>query len=161
MLKAIKVTLPKLSLIIAFLFSAINAAAEETVPLKGFLDSFAYGYQVTIAVNGTPLKTIRGDGQQALRLFAVDHPIKANSPPDMLDLFILKEGENSLVIEFKKKGDAPQPLQVKLEIPDRYSKPLFHLTSSRRPSGKVEKKFDILKTPAPSFATISVDDDNL
>jgi len=138
-----------------------NPAAAGDDQLRGFVDSFGYGYAVSVSVNGTPVKVITGDGQQATRLFGTDHPMRAQSPPEMADLFILREGENTIIVEFQKKEDSQNPLQVKLEVPDRYSQPLFHLTSSGRASGKVEKKIIIEKKQPPDFKTIVVNDDTM
>lgn len=150
------------SLVVLAVIATVHLAyAADTQPLRGFVDSFGYGYEVSISVNGTPVKLIKGDGQQAVRLFALDHPMRAQSPPDMADLFILKEGENSITVEFRKKENAQNPLQVKFEVPDRYAKPLFYLTSSTKTEGKVEKTFSIDQNEPPTFATIEVNDDNL
>ncbi len=153
-------TLLCFSLVILAVIATSQPVAAEELPLQGFVDSFGYGYTVTIAVNGTPVKAIKGDGQQFTRLFAVNHPLRAKSPPEMADLFILKEGENSIIVEFQKKEDSQNPLQVKLEVPDRYAQPLFHLTSSKRTSARVEKKFIIEKKAPSTFTTIVVGDDN-
>jgi hypothetical protein len=148
-------------LLFSAVISAAFAASPGEAPLQGFVDSFAYGYAVTVSVNGTPITAIRGDGQQATRLFAVDHPMRAQGGGSMAGLFVLREGENTIAVQFQKKGDARNALQVKLEVPGRYDKPLFHLDSSKRASGKVEKKFVIERKMAPSFATIEVNDGNL
>jgi hypothetical protein len=148
-------------MVVLAVISTVHLSTAEEVPLKGFVDSFGYGYEVSISVNGTPVKAIKGDGQQATRLYGVDHPMRTQSPPEMADLFILNEGENTIAVEFKKKGDSQNALQIKVEMPDRYAKPLFHLTSSKLTSGKVEKKFVIEKTAPETFTTIEVNDDNL
>ncbi len=133
-----------------------TASAKD--PIMGFIDSFGYGYTVKVSINGTPIKVIKGKGQQATRLFSADHPMRKQASAEQMDLFILREGENSLVVEFQKLEDAQTPLQVKLEIPDRYSIPLFHLTSSTQKKGKVERKFEIKKKMPAKFKTIEVND---
>lgn len=156
-----KTTLHSLSLTILIVIASALSIAAEDKPLRGFVDSFGYGYSVKVSVNGTPVKVIKGDGQQATRLFGIDHPMRSQSPTEMADLFILKEGENSILVEFQKMEDSQNTLQVKLEVPDRYTVPLFHLTSGKSASGRVEKKFIIEKGQQPNFATIEVTDDSL
>ncbi len=111
------------------LFGVPGIGASGDLSLKGFIDSYAYGYHVKVAINGTPLKLISGKGQQATRLFGIDHPLKAQVPRDQTDIFVLKEGENTIAIEFEKQEEAPSALQIKLEVPDRCTVPLFQLVS--------------------------------
>ncbi len=141
------------------LFGVPGIGASGDLSLKGFIDSYAYGYHVKVAINGTPLKVIRGKGQQATRLFGIDHPLKAQVPPDQTDIFVLKEGENTIAIEFEKQEEAPSALQIKLEVPDRYTVPLFQLVSKTLKSGKIEKKFSIEKKMPPQFKTLAVGDE--
>jgi hypothetical protein len=147
-------------LVIPLLLLPLAAFAED-VPLRGFIDSFGYGYTVTVSINGTGLKVIRGGGQQATRIFSANHPLRAQSQPDRSDLFVLREGENSIAVTFQKKGGPSSPLEIKLEIPDRYAIPLFRLKSSKTRSGQVERKFIIEKKMPPAFTTMLVTDDNL
>lgn len=147
-------------LMIPLLLLPLAAFAEE-VPLRGFIDSFGYGYTVTVSINGTAIKVIRGGGQQATRIFSANHPLRAQSQPNMADLFVLREGENSIAVTFQKKGEGSSPLEIKLEIPDRYAIPLFRLKSSKQRSGQVERKFNIGKKMPPAFTTMEVTDDNL
>lgn len=133
-----------------------NASAKD--PIKGFIDSFGYGYEVKVAVNGNPVAAIKGKGQQATRLFSVDHPMKKDLPKEQQNLFVLKEGENSIVVEFRKVEDGQTPLRITLEVPDRYTQPLFQLTSSTRKSGKVERKFRIDARMPAAFRTVMVTD---
>ncbi|HUU60221.1 MAG TPA: hypothetical protein VMZ50_11810 [Phycisphaerae bacterium] len=145
---------------LAALGPAAPAHAGETA-LRGFVDSFGYGYVVRVAVNGTPVAAVKGGGQQAVRLFAVDHPLRAGSAPEMAALFILKEGENTISVDFRKEGDAANPLQVKFEVPDRYDRPLFHLTSAKRDQGAVERTIVVEAKMPPSFATVEITDADL
>jgi hypothetical protein len=137
-----------------------NAAAAKD-PIKGFIDSFGYGYEVKVSINGIPIPIIKGKGQQATRLFSADHPMKKQASPEQQSLFILHEGDNSITVEFKKLEDAQTPLEIKLEVPDRYSKPLFHLKSSEKKSAKIELSFRIEKNMPPSFKTLEVNDKTL
>ena len=116
------------------------AAADKDVPLLGSIDSFGYGYKVKVTINGTVIQVIKGGGQQMTRLFAVNHPLGSQASEAQKDLFILKEGENLIVVEFAKEKDAQNKLEIKLEVPDRYSVPLFHLHSSAIKNAAFEKK---------------------
>ena len=143
-------------LLLLSLLQALPAGAQG--PIRGLVDSMGYGYAVKISVNGTPIKIITGGGQQATRLFAVDHPMKAQASPDQKDLFILREGENSIAVEFRKLDDGQLPLQVKLEIPDRYAVPVFHLKSVTAKTGTFERTFRIEKKMPDGFKTIEITD---
>jgi hypothetical protein len=139
-----------------FLFDPNQAAAGD--PIKGFIDSFGYGYEVKVSINGRPIPIITGKGQQACRLFSPDHPMKKQASPEQEYMFILHEGEDTISVEFTKLEDAQIPLEIKLEVPDRYSKPLFHLKSSATTSAKIERAFRIEKTMPALFKTVEVDD---
>lgn len=145
-----------LSLICLNLSLPHTAAAND--PISAFIDSYGYGYEVKITINGIPINVIKGKGQQATRLFSADHPMLAEASEEQKSLFLLREGENSLVVEFRKLDEGMIPLQVKLEIPKRYSKPLFHLTTTTRRKGTIERKFRIDKTMPVGFKTIEVND---
>ena len=134
---------------------------SEGDQIKGFIDSFGYGYEVRVAINGTAIPVIKGQGQQATRLFSIDHPMRESAPVEQQNIFVLREGENTLLIEFRKVEDTDVPLQVTLEVPDRYAKPLFHLKTVLHKSGKVEQKFFIEKTMPENFETIEVTDDSM
>lgn len=148
-----------IAMLCLFVFDPNQAAAKD--PIKGIIDSFAYGYEVKVSINGTPIPIIRGKGQQASRLFSADHPMKKQASPEQQYIFILREGNNTISVEFRKLEDAQTPLEVKLEIPDRYSKPLFHLRSSAKKSAKIDRSFRIEKNMPPSFKTVEVNDKNL
>jgi hypothetical protein len=139
-----------------FLFDPNQAAAGD--PIKGFIDSFGYGYEVKVSINGTPIPIITGKGQQACRLFSPDHPMKKQASPEQEYMFILREGDDTISVEFKKLEDAQIPLEIKLEVPDRYSMPLFHLKSSATTSAKIERTFRIEKKMPPSFKTVELND---
>lgn len=136
-----------------------SATAKD--PIKGFIDSFGYGYDVKVCINGTPMTVIKGKGQQATRLFSADHPMKKDAAPEQQSIFILKEGENTITVEFRKLEESGTALEIRLEIPDRYSKPLFHLKSATARSGTLERKFLIEKKMPKKFKTIEVNDDML
>jgi hypothetical protein len=142
-----------------FLCDPYHAVAKE--PIKGIIDSFGYGYEVKVSINGTPIPVIRGKGQQASRLFSADHPMKKQASPEQQNIFILREGDNTIAVEFRKLEDAQTPLEIKLEVPDRYAKPIFHLRSSEKESARIDRSFRIDKSMPPSFKTIEVNDDNL
>jgi len=128
-------------------------------PIKGFIDSYGYGYEVRVEINGTAIAVIRGNGQQATRLFSVDDPLRESMPAEQQSIFVLREGENTLSVEFTKQEDATLPLQVTVEVPSRYTTPLFHLKSVTRKSGTVEVKFRIEPIMPADFETMEVSDD--
>jgi hypothetical protein len=127
-------------------------------PFRGFLDSFGYGYEVSVSVNGTPIKVIHGGGQQATRLFSTDHPARKMASAEQRALFLLREGENTITVQFRRLEDAQTPLEVKLEVPDRYNKPLFRLQSATLPEGKFERTFRIERTMPQNFKTVEISD---
>ena len=130
-------------------------------PINGFIDCFGYGYRVRVLINGTAINVIHGEGQQATRLFSADHPMAAKTPADKKDIFILREGENTLQVEFVRLKGAQSPLQVKLEIPGRYAVPLFHLTTSTTDSAMIRKTVRIEKKMPAKFTTIAVTDSTM
>ncbi|MCB2186410.1 MAG: hypothetical protein KQJ78_08340 [Deltaproteobacteria bacterium] len=143
------------------LASAGPAAAAAAEPLKALLDCFGYGYQVSVSLNGTPLPLIKGGGQQASRLFGANHPMKGQAPADHAYLFCLKEGENTITVEFQKTGAGERPLEVKLALPGRYDKPLFYLKITKIKAGQVKRKFIIADQEPAGFRTVTVTDQDL
>jgi hypothetical protein len=130
-------------------------------PIGGYIDSYGYGYAVKVEINGTAISVIKGQGQQATRLFAVDHPMRERVPPEQQSIFVLREGDNTISVEFTKLDDGEIPLQVKLEVPGRYNTPLFHLQSVTQKHGKVSRTFTILPEMPAGFETVEVTDDSL
>lgn len=145
---------------IVLCLAASPARAGER-KLQGFVDCFGYGYKVSVAINGTAVKPIVGGGQQATRLFATDHPLRAEAPAEQSGLFILREGENTILVEFEKTDAGPHALEIKFEVPDRYAQALFRLHSETRKRGKIARKFTIEKTQPAAFVPIEVGDDQL
>ena len=103
--------------------------------IAGALSCWGYGYKAKVLINGKDVGMIGGKSEN-LRLFSKEHEMYADAPPKIRErLFILKEGDNGISVEFTKaSGKESDYLQISLEIED-YPAPVFLLHSRVKPSG--------------------------
>ena len=107
------------------------------------LSCMGYGYEVKIRVNGTDIGVVGGKSESK-RLFAADHEMAAQMPPDLRKkLAVLKDGPDRIEIEFRKTGGPTDSLTVEIMTED--IDPVFAVKSSARQSGKVDRAVDFSK----------------
>ena len=84
------------------------------------LNVMGYDRDVTIKINGVHISKIKGGQSHSVRLFLADDPSIKTLPPEMQqkmkELFCLKEGENTIDISFKEKGQLKSPSQITITI---------------------------------------------
>lgn len=85
------------------------------------LNVMGYDRDVTIKINGVQISKITGGQSQSVSLFLAEDPKIKTLPPEMQqkmkELFCLKEGENTIEISFKEKGQpkSPSPITITIE----------------------------------------------
>ena len=109
--------------------------------INAVLSSFSYGYKVKVVINNLDVG-ITGGKSESKRLFFQGSSLALKAPAEMKKLFCLKEGVNTVVVEFAKTSTAAHDkVEVSLEI-EGHEEPLFFLQDTKA-SGKVEKKIEI------------------
>ena len=68
------------------------------------IDVMAYGYEVTVWINGIDIG-VQGGKSESKRLFGTNHSMVSELPEHMKNLACLKSGENELKIEYKRLKD--------------------------------------------------------
>ena len=68
------------------------------------IDVMAYGYEVTVWINGIDIG-VQGGKSESKRLFGANHSMVSELPEHMKNLACLKSGENELKIEYKRLKD--------------------------------------------------------
>jgi hypothetical protein len=82
--------------------------------LAAVLEVMAYGYEVTVKINGTDVG-IKGGKSESTRLFGADDPEMADLPPEMKRLACLKPGKNQIEVDYKRgPGDDSTGLTIEL-----------------------------------------------
>lgn len=124
--------------------------------LNGVINSMAYGFRVTVCINGKDIG-IAGGKSEGKRLFNTDHSMRSQMPKEMAErLAVLKEGENQIAIEYEKVSETePLPLEITLQVGE-YLAPLFTLKVSTKKSGRVERVISILPNPPADFVPVEV-----
>jgi hypothetical protein len=83
--------------------------------LMAVIDVMAYGYEVSVSINGCDIG-INGGKSESKRLLGQDDPMASSLPSDMKNLACLKSGENELKIAYKRLTDedfGPMTIEVK------------------------------------------------
>jgi hypothetical protein len=154
--------------VIYILFFAVMGATmvlynPEVCLAKEFdasLNVMGYDRNVTIYINGVHITRITGGRSQSVRLFLADDPkIKTLAPEmqkKMKELFCLKEGENTIEIQFSEKGKPQGPGMFTVSIDSgNYKVPV--LTYTKNPDvkkGKAKGTFKIYTDEPAGFKTV-------
>jgi len=72
--------------------------------LMAVINVMAYGYEVSISINGLDIG-IQGGQSESKRLMGQDDPMVSQLPAEMKNLACLKSGENELETAYKRVGD--------------------------------------------------------
>jgi hypothetical protein len=113
-----------------------------TNELMAGLDVMAYGYKVTIIINGVDIG-IEGGMSESLRLFGEN---SEGLPPEFKKLACLKEGDNEIIVKYAKVPDAKMPsLSVNLSTAEQFEKGehLFKVSGIEEDSGEIKEKFTL------------------
>ena len=68
------------------------------------IDVMAYGYEVTVSINGIDIG-VQGGKSESKRLFGANHSMVSELPEQLKNLACLKSGENELKITYKRLKD--------------------------------------------------------
>ncbi len=111
--------------------------------LMAGLDVMAYGYEVTVIINGIDVG-VKGGKSESLRFFGAE---KAEGlPPEYKKLACLKEGQNEISVKYKKVPDAKMPsLTINLSTEEQFKKGehLFYVNSLEDDSGDIKETFTL------------------
>lgn len=109
------------------LFNGESCLAKE---FDASLNVMGYDRDVTIKINGVHISKITGGQSHSVRLFLADDPKIKTLPPEMQQkmkgLFCLKEGEKTIEITFKEKGQPKAPVPITVSIDSgNYQEPVL------------------------------------
>jgi len=152
-----------LILFLVFTGTVTLLVTEEACMAKEFdasLNVMGYDRDVTIKINGIHISKITGGQSHAVRLFLANDPKIKTLPPEMQqkmkELFCLKEGENTIEIAFKEKGQPKSPSQITVSIDSgNYQAPV--LTYVKNPDikeGNAKGTFKIYTDEPAGFKTV-------
>lgn len=152
---------------IVFLFVVLTGMVSSTFhkevcmakELDAALNVMGYDRDVTIRINGIHMSQITGGQSQSIRLFLADDPIIKTLPPEMQQkmkgLFCLKEGENTIEISFKVKGQPKAPIPITITIDSgNYQVPVLkYVKNPDVKEGNAKGTFKIYAKEPAGFAT--------
>jgi len=124
------------------------------------LSVMGYDREVTIRINGVHIRKITGGLSQSVRLFLVNDPMIKTLPPEtqenMKDLFCLKEGENTIEIDFKEKGEpeASIPITVTIDSGNYQMPVLKYFKTPDVKEGSAKGTFEIYADEPAGFTTV-------
>lgn len=136
-----------------FLLIAAVAIGPDPAEAGGHIDAgvqaFAYGYELSVSINGVDLG-LKGGKSEALRLKDKNHPWKkemAGQDPERLRrIFVLEPGKNSLRITYRKIGNNPHDkMEFSLYLePQSGDEPIYLIQDVLTDSaGKISMDFKI------------------
>ena len=123
------------------------------------LNVMGYDRDVTIKINGVHISRIKGGQSHSVRLFLVDDPNIKSLPPErqqtMKEMFCLKEGENTIEISFKEKGQPKAPIPITITIDSgNYQVPVLkYVKNPDVKEGNAKGTFKIYTNEPAGFTT--------
>ncbi|MEM8930916.1 MAG: hypothetical protein AAGE94_07065, partial [Acidobacteriota bacterium] len=151
----------------------IGAGSGEAPPgaggsadLRATVGVVANHHRVTVRVNGTTLPSFSGGQSEAVQLFHVDSPRKAEMERDLqtredadewrkyLDLFCLRSGENTLEVDFEQVSTGLMALRVYVNA-NHYSVPILDWEQDEPASGSWSTTFEIYDVMPEGYATVN------
>jgi hypothetical protein len=136
---------------------------EEVCMAKEFdasLNVMGYDRDVTIKINGVHISRVTGGQSHAVRLFLADDPKIKTLPPEMQqkmkEMFCLKQGENTIEIAFKEKGQPKSPSQITVSIDSgNYQVPVVkYVKNPDVKEGNAKGTFKIFTDEPAGFTTV-------
>ena len=116
--------------------------------LMGAMDVMAYGYKVTVSINGIDVG-ITGGRSQSARLLGTDHPMVSSLPEELKHLACLKEGANEIQVDYQRlKDEDSTGLTIELRSEEQFGTDECLFSFHEEPdagdeSGSVTKSFDM------------------
>ena len=142
-----------LAAMFAGMFVGQVAAGED---LRAVVGLTSYGYTAQVSVNGKKLQLphLKGGASEVVQLFAVDHPQKEKTVPELRSVFCLKRGQNTIKVEYKQVDARLAALPISLYMSAQgYSSNVFELTLPKAESGTFETVFEVYGTEPASHKT--------
>lgn len=162
-----KITQGRSGKVILFLFVVLSfmllnsiktagGAQNEKEEIGAIISSMSYGYKVKVLINGNDIG-MKGGMSESKRLFEKDSPMSKQAPFEMRKkLFVLQKGQNTISVEYKKDGkNEHDHAEITLEA-EGYPAPIFKM-DTKKPSGKVEKTFDLQIRAPKDFKPVTAD----
>lgn len=124
------------------------------------LNVMGYDRVIDIRINNIHISKITGGQSQAVLLFLIDDERIKTFPPEMQTamqpLFCLKEGENTIEISFKEKGQPsmPSPLTITIDAANYEMPVLKYAKNPEIKDGHAKGAFSIYPTAPAGFATV-------
>lgn len=147
-------------LAVAGLALTLNLEVAMAAEIDAALNVMGYDREVAVTINGVRISKISGGKSHSVRLFVAGDPRIKTLPPEMQksmqEQFCLKEGENTIEISFREKGQpsSPSRFTVSLEA-DNYPAPV--LEYARNPEvkeGHAKGMFALYPTAPSGFKTV-------
>ncbi len=109
--------------------------------LNAILTVLAVGYDVTIKINGQDIG-IQGSKSESVKLFGNGSPMVSVLPDNMKKQVCLKEGENSIVVDFKCVDDtSARELTIELQARDQFVNGATLISRKEKSDAGKEKSF--------------------
>jgi hypothetical protein len=146
---------------ITFLYNEETCMAGE---FDAALNVMGYDRDVAIKINGIHISRITGGMSQSVRLFLADDPAINTLPPEMQskmkELFCLKEGENTIEITFKEKGQPqiPGPITISIDSGNYQVPVLKYMKNPEVKEGRAVGKFSIYTDEPAGYTTVILDE---
>lgn len=85
------------------------------------IDVMAYGYEVTVLINGIDIG-VKGGKSESKRLLGANHSMVSQLPEELKNLACLNPGENELKIEYKRLKDVDSTgLTVEIKSEEQFA----------------------------------------
>lgn len=140
--------------------SLFNGEACMAKEFDASLNVMGYDRDVTIKINGAHISRITGGQSHSVRLFLAADPKIKTLPPEMQqkmkEMFCLKEGENTIEITFKEKGQpkAPVPITVSIDSGNYQAPVLKYVKNPDVKEGQAKGTFKIYTDEPAGFKTV-------
>ncbi len=133
-----------------------NTNSTKQADLMAILSANAYGYNITVSVNGQEL-TLKGNSSGGARLFNKENSYYGSASPQVLkENGMLVQGNNTFAIKYTKiDPSSDKKLHIDLQM-QGYSSPLLTLDAADA-SGSVEQTVDIEPTQPANFKSITIE----
>lgn len=142
--------------VLAAIFAVLVGRVAAGEDLRAVVGLTSYGYTAQVSVNGKELRLpyFKGGASDVVQLFAVDHPQKGKTVPELRSVFCLQRGRNTIKVEYKQVDARLAALPISLYMSARgYSSNVFEFTLPKAESGTFETAFEVYNTEPASHKT--------
>jgi hypothetical protein len=146
--------------LIGIAISLFKGGACMAKEFDASLNVMGYDRDVTIKINGVHISRITGGQSHSVRLFLTNDPTIKTLQPEMQkkmkEMFCLKEGENTIEITFKEKGQqkAPVPITVSIDSGNYQEPVLKYVKNPDVKEGQAKGTFKIYADEPAEFKTV-------